>query len=216
MLNDAKVQFATNQEQFVLILDSGLDFIEHMKNKMNKCIKIICMMKKRSLALSIKILLTINSKNYPSLMLNDAKVQFACSQKHLLLILDSRLDLIEHIDNKMNNWTKIIGMMKRRSLALSTKILLLIYNKKKPSLMLNDTEVQFVSTQKYLVLILDCRPEWIQHIDNKINKWNKVIDIMKTRLLALSRKIFLTISNENYPSLIFNDAKVQFASEEKH
>ena len=124
MLNDAKVQFATNQEQFVLILDSGLDFIEHMKNKMNKCIKIICMMKKRSLALSIKILLTINSKNYPSLMLNDAKVQFACSRKHLLLILYPRLDLIEHIDNKMNNWTKIIGMMKRHSLALSTKILL--------------------------------------------------------------------------------------------
>ena len=116
----------------------------------------------------------------------------------------------------MNNWTKIIGMMKRRSLALSTKILLLIYNKKKPSLMLNDTEVQFATTQKYLVLILGCRPEWIQHIDNKINKWNKVIDIMKTRLLALSRKILLTISNENYPSLIFNDAKVQFAYSQKH
>ena len=82
------------------------------------------MMKRRSLALSIKILLTISSKNYPSLMLNEAKVQFASSHKHLLLILHSRLDLIEHIDNKMNNWTKIIGMMKRRSLSLSTKFLL--------------------------------------------------------------------------------------------
>ena len=59
--------------------------------------------------------------------------------------------------------------------------------------MLNDAKVQFATTQKYLVLILDCRPEWIQHIDNKINKWNKVIDIMKTRSLALSRKILLTI-----------------------
>ena len=35
MLNNAKVQFATNQEQFVLILDSGLDFLEQMKNKIN-------------------------------------------------------------------------------------------------------------------------------------------------------------------------------------
>ena len=83
--------------------------------------------------------------------------------------------------------------MKRRSLALSTKILLLIYNKKKPSLMLNDTEVKFATTQKYLVLILDCRPELIEHIDNKINKWNKIIGIMKRRSLALSRKILLTI-----------------------
>ena len=47
MLNDPKVQFLTNQEQFVLILDSRLDFIEHMKNKINKCIKTIYMMKKR-------------------------------------------------------------------------------------------------------------------------------------------------------------------------
>ena len=86
MLNDPKVQFATDQEQFVFILDSRLDFREYMKNKINKCIKIICMMKKRSLALSIKILLKINNKNYTSLMLNDAKLQFDNSQKHLLFI----------------------------------------------------------------------------------------------------------------------------------
>ena len=54
-------------------------------------------------------------------MLNDAKVQFATSQKHLLFILDSRLDFIEHIDNKFNKCNKIIGMMKRRSLALTRK-----------------------------------------------------------------------------------------------
>ena len=83
--------------------------------------------------------------------------------------------------------------MKRRSLALSTKILLLIYNKNKPSLVLNDAEVQFATTQKYLVLILDSRLELIEHIDNKVNKWNKIIGIVKRRSLALSRKILLTI-----------------------
>ena len=84
-------------------------------------------------------------------------------------------------------------MMKRRSLALSTKILLLIYNKNKPSLVLNDAEVQFATTQKYLVLILDSRLELIENIDNKVNKWNKIIGIVKRRSLALSRKILLTI-----------------------
>ena len=71
-------------------------------------------------------------------MLNDAKVQFATSHKHLVLILDSRHDLIEHIDYKINKCKKIIGLMKRRSLAPSRKVLLTIYNKYYPSLMLND------------------------------------------------------------------------------
>ena len=42
------------------------------------------------------------NKNYPSLMFNDTKLQLATSQKHLGLILDSRLDFNEHIDYKIN------------------------------------------------------------------------------------------------------------------
>ena len=138
MLNDAKVQFATSQKQLALFLDSRLDFIEQIDNKINKCNKIIGMMKRRSLALSRKILLKIYNKNYPSLMLNDTKVQFATNQKYLVKILDSRLDLIEQIDNKINKCNKIIGLMKRQSLTLSRKILLTVYIKDHPSLMLND------------------------------------------------------------------------------
>ena len=79
-------------------------------------------------------------------MLNDTKMKFATKHKYLVLVLDSRLELIEHIENKINKWDKIIGMMKRRSLALSRKILLTIQNKNYPSLMLNDTKVQFATT----------------------------------------------------------------------
>ena len=64
--------------------------------------------------------------------------------------------------------------------------------------MLNDTKVQFATTQKYLVLVLDSRPELTEHIDNKINKWNKIIGIMKRRSLAQSRNVLLTIYNKNY------------------
>ena len=52
------------------------------------------MKKRRSLAMPRKILLIIFNKNYPLLMLNDAKVQFGTAQKHLVLILDFRLDVI--------------------------------------------------------------------------------------------------------------------------
>ena len=67
------------------------------------------------------------NKNYPSLMFNDIKVQLATSQKHLGLILDSRLDSNEYIDYKINKCNKIIGIMKRLLLTLSRKSLLTIY-----------------------------------------------------------------------------------------
>ena len=64
--------------------------------------------------------------SYPSLVFNDNKVQLANSQKHLGLILDSKLDFNEHIDNKINKCNKVIGIMKRLSLILSRKSLLTI------------------------------------------------------------------------------------------
>ena len=49
-------------------------------------------------------------------MLNHAKVQFASSQKHSVLILASTIDFIEHIDNKINKYKQIRGIMKNSSL----------------------------------------------------------------------------------------------------
>ena len=52
------------------------------------------------------------NKNCPSLTFNGTKVQFTICQKHLGLILDSRLDFNEHIDYKINKCNTIIGIMK--------------------------------------------------------------------------------------------------------
>ena len=57
-----------------------------------------------------------DNRSYPSLMFNDTKVQLATSQTHLGLILDSRFDFNEHIDNKFNKCNNIIGRMKILSL----------------------------------------------------------------------------------------------------
>ena len=154
MLNYTKLLFATSQKHLVLMLDFRFDFIEHIDNKINKCDKIIGLMKRSSLALSIKILRKIH-KNYPSLMLSDAKVQLATTHKYLVLILYSRLYFIKHIDNKISKCFKIVGMMKRRLLDLSRKVLLKIYNETYPSSRLNDAKVHFATTHKHLVLILD-------------------------------------------------------------
>ena len=48
-----------------------------------------------------------DNKVYPSLVFNDTKAQLTNGQKHLGLILDSKLDFNERIDNKMNNAAKL-------------------------------------------------------------------------------------------------------------
>ena len=68
-----------------------------------------------------------DNENYPLLVFNDAKVQFATSQKHLGLILDFKLDFNDHTDSKINKCNKIIGIIKILSLTLSRKSLLTIY-----------------------------------------------------------------------------------------
>ena len=61
------------------------------------------------------------------LAFNNNKIQSAPAQKHLGLILDSKLDFNQHIDDKINKCDKIIGTMKRLSVTLSRKSLLTIY-----------------------------------------------------------------------------------------
>ena len=65
--------------------------------------------------------------NYPLLNFNGDKVQTAISQKHLGLVLDSKLDFNEHISNKIDKCNKRTGIMKKLSLFLSRKTLLTIY-----------------------------------------------------------------------------------------
>ena len=58
---------------------------------------------------------------------NSTNVQVADSQKHLRLVLDSKLNLNEHIESKITKSNKIIGLMKKLSQFLSREILLTIY-----------------------------------------------------------------------------------------
>ena len=61
------------------------------------------------------------------LTFNNDKIQSVSAQEHLGLILDSKLDFKQHIDDKINKCNKIIGTMRRLSMTLSRKILLTIY-----------------------------------------------------------------------------------------
>ena len=57
---------------------------------------------------------------YPPLQFsNNNDVQSANSQKHLGLVLDSKLDFNKHVNNIVNKYNKSIGIMKKLSLTLS-------------------------------------------------------------------------------------------------
>ena len=69
-----------------------------------------------------------NIGNYPPLHFNSTNVQVADSQKHLGLVLDSKLNFNEHIESKITKCNKIIRLMKTLSQILSRKSLLTILN----------------------------------------------------------------------------------------
>ena len=53
---------------------------------------------------------------HPPLQFNNNDVQSANSQKHLRLVLDTKLDFNEHVNSKINKCNKSIGIMKKLSL----------------------------------------------------------------------------------------------------
>ena len=68
-----------------------------------------------------------DKENYSSLSFNGDVILSVPCQKHLGLILDSKLDFNEHINNKISKCNKIVGVMKKLSSTLSRKTLLTIY-----------------------------------------------------------------------------------------
>ena len=73
------------------------------------------------------MLLKCDKGNYPPLHFNITNVQVVDSQKHLGLVLDSKLNFNELIESKITKCNKIIGLMKELSQFVSKKSLLTIY-----------------------------------------------------------------------------------------
>ena len=67
-----------------------------------------------------------DKENYPPLQFNGINVQIADSQKHLGLMLDSKLNFNEHNENKITKCKKIIELMKKLFLILFRNSLLTI------------------------------------------------------------------------------------------
>ena len=65
--------------------------------------------------------------NYPPLHFNSTNVQVVDSQKHLCLVLGSKLNFNEHIESKISKCNKIISLVKKLSQILTRKSLLTIY-----------------------------------------------------------------------------------------
>ena len=68
-----------------------------------------------------------NNLSYPPVKFNGNNITKCSDQKHLGVVLDSKLDFNTHIDQKIKKCNKLIGLMKRLSLHLPRSALLTIY-----------------------------------------------------------------------------------------
>ena len=69
----------------------------------------------------------VHSHTLPSLTFNSNDVKKCPHQKHLAIILDSKLDFNVHVDNKIKKCFRMIGIIKRLSVSVPRKALLTIY-----------------------------------------------------------------------------------------
>ena len=68
-----------------------------------------------------------NSFPYPPVKFNENNITKCSHQKHLGIVLDSKLNFNTHIDQKIKKCNKLIGLMKRLSVNLPRSALLTIY-----------------------------------------------------------------------------------------
>ena len=68
-----------------------------------------------------------NNLSYPHVKFNGNNITKCSDQKHLGVVLDSKLDFNTHIDQKIKKCNKLIGLMKRLSVHLPRNALLTIY-----------------------------------------------------------------------------------------
>ena len=76
-----------------------------------------------------KVIFSRKSKvsSYPLFIFNNNDVKECLHQKHLGIILDSKLDFNVHDDKKIKKFYEIIGLIKRLSVSVPRKALLTIY-----------------------------------------------------------------------------------------
>ena len=68
-----------------------------------------------------------NSLPYPPVKFNENNITKCSYQKHLGIVLDSKLNFNTHIDQKIKKCNKLIGLMKRLSVNLPRSALFTIY-----------------------------------------------------------------------------------------
>ena len=67
------------------------------------------------------------AQNHPTISLNNIQVERSCSQKHLGLILDDKLNFKQHIDSAITKINKGIAVIKKLRYTLPRKSLITIY-----------------------------------------------------------------------------------------
>ena len=68
-----------------------------------------------------------NNLSHPPIKFNNNDISKCPHQKHLGIVLDSKLNFIAHVDQKIKKCNRIIGLIRRLSISLPRNVLLTIY-----------------------------------------------------------------------------------------
>ena len=67
-----------------------------------------------------------NNLSYPPIKFNNNEISKCLHQKHLGIVLDSKLNFNAHVDQKSKKWNRIIDLIRQLSIILSRNALLTI------------------------------------------------------------------------------------------
>ena len=68
-----------------------------------------------------------NATTHPPLFFNNSEIKLSSNQKHLGLTVDSKLSFNEHINDKINQASKGVGLLRKLQTVLPSNSLLTIY-----------------------------------------------------------------------------------------
>ena len=71
---------------------------------------------------------SLNSLSHPLIKFNNDGISKCPHQKHLGIVLDSKLNFSAHVDQKIKKCNRVIGLTRQLSVTLPRNALLTIYN----------------------------------------------------------------------------------------
>ena len=160
--------------------------------------------------------------SYPSVKFNNNDIATCSDQKHLGIVLDSKLNFASHVNQKIKKYNKLIGLIRRLSVHLPRNALLTIYKSfVRPNLEYGDILYDKPDNQNFQSKLEKVQYRACLAITNAIQGTSKERIYDELGLYSLSKRrwrskliFFYKIINGMLPDYLYS--YLEFPSQEKY